>query len=176
MQGASSHIVLFSIVALLLGACKGRDKASKAEGEPTVGTKAPLGGSTPSDSLFFSMERTPCLGFCPAYRVVLYRSGLAIWEGLGNVDRLGMHKARASEALMRELLDEAERIGFFGLEKKYDGPVTDLPSTILRLVSGERDHTVTARHRVPPALKAFAQKADSLLLPLPWVAQEDQDR
>lgn len=176
MTRAGAYILFLSMATLIVGGCKGKNKATGSDGTQDSAIKAPLGGVAPADSLFFSIERTPCFGFCPTYRASIYRSGLAIWEGMDNVERMGMHKARAGEAQMRGLLDDAERIGFFTLQEKYDGPVTDIPSTFLRVVSGERDHTVMARYRVPQALRDFSLRADSLLSGLQWVAQEDQDR
>jgi len=153
----------------LLVACKGRDKASAPGKDGTVAEGTVFGGSGAADSLFFSIERTPCFGFCPAYRIHLYRSGLATWEGVSQVERMEPHRAKATQADMQRLLDEAGRIGFFGMKESYDGPVTDLPSTIIRVVSGDRDHTVHARYRVPPELKEYGALADTLLLPLSWV-------
>ena len=81
---------------------------------------------------------------------------------------MGLHRGRIGRDTLEALLNEAERIGYFGLEDKYDGPVTDLPSTLYRMVSGERDKAITARYKVPRELKDFGRYADSLLVPVPW--------
>lgn len=148
----------------LLMACSGGRNAS---GNGATAPSDPRFGSA-SDSLFFRLERTPCLGHCPAYRIHVYASGHATYEGIGQVERLGMHQAMLDRQVLETLLREAETIGFFGLQDSYDRPVTDIPSTRLRMVSGTRDKSILARTGVPPALKAFALKADSLLLPAAW--------
>lgn len=129
-----------------------------------------FGGTTPGDSLFFSLERTPCFGRCPAYTVAVYRSGLATFDGRSNTPLIGAHRAQAGRELMEAILAGAERAGFFTMQDSYDGQVTDLPSTIVRVVSGGRDKKVVGRYRMPEAFKHFAQSADSLLLPLDWKA------
>lgn len=129
-----------------------------------------FGGTAPDDSLFFSLERTPCFGRCPAYSVKVYRSGLATLDGRSNTPLIGAYRAAAGRERMELILDEAERAGFFAMQDTYDGQVTDIPSTIVRVISGDRDKKVVGRHRVPEAFKQFAHFADSLLLPLEWRA------
>ena len=153
---------LLSLLSLsLLAACSGpKNGVATDDGR--------FGGPGPADSLFFSLERTPCFGMCPSYRIHVYRSGYATWEGMGHVEKMGLHRGRIGRDTLEALLNEAERIGYFGLEDKYDGPVTDLPSTLYRMVSGERDKAITARYKVPRELKDFGRYADSLLVPVPW--------
>jgi hypothetical protein len=127
-----------------------------------------FGGPGPADSLFFSMERTPCFGKCPAYRINVYRSGYATYTGISFTERTGEHAGRVGPETMQALLAKAEAINFFGLQDKYDGQVTDLPSTIVRIVSQGRDKKVVARHKVPQEFKDFAKQADELLLGTDW--------
>lgn len=150
----------FAFVLLALPSCADRKGAVQANDR--------FGGTAAGDSLFFSMERTPCFGRCPAYRIQVYRSGHAVYEGMSNVEKEGMHQARIGMDTLRALLEEAERIGYFDLADKYDGPVTDLPSTHFRMVSGERDKAIVARYKVPAELKAFGVFVDERLLPVAW--------
>ena len=105
---------------------------------------------------------------CPAFRIALYRSGHATYEGRAFVEKEGMHHTKVDRALMEGIYREAERIGFFGLADSYDSAVQDLPSTIIRIHAEGRNKQVLARTGVPPALKNFATYLDELLLPLPW--------
>ena len=84
------------------------------------------------------------------------------------MDLIGAYHARIGLDTMERLLAEAEHIGLFSMDDTYDAQVTDLPSTMLHLVSGDRDKHILARYHVPPTLKAFAMHADSLLLPAGW--------
>lgn len=148
----------------LFAACNGQRSATGDGGA----TPRDARFGSPTDSLFFSLERTPCLGTCPAYRIRVYATGRATYEGISHVERKGPHQATLDRRVLETLLREAEAIGFFDLQDSYDRPVTDIPSTRLRMVSGTRDKSILARTGVPPALKAFALKADSLLLPADW--------
>lgn len=127
-----------------------------------------LGGATSADSLVFSLQRTPCFGTCKAYTINVYRSGFATFEGRANVDKEGMHQTRITTAKVQDLVAEAEANGFFKLEDKYDAAVTDLPSSIIRVVANGKDKKVIGRVGTPESFKAFVAKAEEMLYPLPW--------
>ncbi|MBP7408010.1 MAG: hypothetical protein KA941_04550 [Flavobacteriales bacterium] len=127
-----------------------------------------LGGAERSDSLFFSMERTPCFGTCKAYRIEVYRSGFATYDGRSNVEKQGKHTTRVDQATMLALFNKAESLGFFAMQDKYDGEVTDLPSTVIRVSGGGVTKKVIGRVGQPAGFKALAAFADEQLLPLPW--------
>ncbi|MBL7964869.1 MAG: hypothetical protein JNM31_13615 [Flavobacteriales bacterium] len=153
--------------AAALAACTGTRSA------PVGHTR--YGGAAEADSLFFSLERTPCFGPCPTYLLRVYRSGFATYDARQHTAIQGPHTGRVSPAEMRTLLDHADSIGFFGLKDSYDGPVTDLPRTIIRVVADGRDKQVTGRYQMPEAYRRFALQADSLLLPRHWSPAPGRD-
>jgi hypothetical protein len=157
----TTKAILLTLALFTLGwlACNGQ-KRSTADDQRF---------GSPTDSLFFSLERTPCFGKCAAYTVNIYRSGFAEYIGRSNAPRQGRHTGTVPRTTLTALLDQAEAIDYFGLQDTYDGPVTDLPSTITRIVSGDRDKRIVARYKTPPPLKAFAQQADTLLKDVMWV-------
>lgn len=157
----------------LAGSCKNRqDAAGNAANGGSEGSSAQaglkLGGQNAADSLVLAFERTPCFGPCKAYRINLYRSGHATYEGRAHVEKEGMYNGRVGQDTMEAIVREAGRIGFWGFEERYDSPVTDLPSTIVRVVSGGRDKQVTGRVGPPAGFTAFAAYIDELLLPVDW--------
>nr|MDQ3101823.1 DUF6438 domain-containing protein [Bacteroidota bacterium] len=97
------------LVVLLYTACKDREPVvtnSSAETyqenggsmETTTGagevaaSDAPVPASDQkNDSLVFSIERGACFGKCPFYRLHIYESGFATYEGLGNMEKMGLH-------------------------------------------------------------------------------------
>ena len=108
-------------------------------------------GATRTIRLFFSCERTPCFGQCPAFRIDMYRSGMPPTTGRSNVERKACYTGRGQQDTLAALLKEAEGVGFFDLDDPYDGHVTDLPSMHLRLVAAmgrTSDHgTLQGTHR-----------------------------
>lgn len=141
------------------------DQAPRTTKQPTAPR---FGGVAKADSLFFYMERTPCFGQCKAFRINVYRSGYATFEGRANVEREGMHRSRVGKDTMEILMREAEKIKFFELKDKYDSDVTDLPSAVIRIVGNGKDKQVIGRVGTPESFRAFFTKAEELLFPLPW--------
>lgn len=176
-------LLLASSLVILLSACKDKEKvvtdesvvvesgtANAGQNTAPAATTDQLGGPNPADSLVFLLEHTPCFGTCKAYRVNIYRSGYATFEGRSNVDKEGMHYGTVSSGTVNELLQQAQRIGFFDMQDKYDSPVTDLPSSIIRVVAGGKDKKVIGRVGAPEPFKAFVAQAEELLYPLDWKA------
>lgn len=134
-------------------------------------TVAPASGTvfgSEKDSVFFSLQRTPCFGTCQAYTVTIMADGTARYVGRSNAPREGDHVGRVDGRTMQALYDRASAIGFFAFQDKYDGQVTDLPSTIIRVNANGKDKKVVGRVKTPPAFKPFAAFADSLLAPVQW--------
>ncbi len=169
------HLLSTIAIAAVLLACNNERKTATA---PTDAIEPPpmnaegltnsFGGSGEADSLFFSLERTPCFGVCKAYRIAVYRSGYATYDGRGNVEKLGKHTGTITEGMMKILLAKTEEAGFFGMQDKYDAEVTDLPSTIIRVVANGKDKKVIGRVGQPAAFKALAAFAEEQLTPVRW--------
>jgi hypothetical protein len=156
---------IFLLVVTLCVACGGTRDTAGVGGEQQ---KATYGDPSSSDSVFFSLERTPCFGRCATYAITVYRTGAATYVGMQHVERIGTFSARLSQEAMTNLLAEAEDVGFWQRPASYDSEVTDLPSTYVRVVSGPRDHRVKARYNVPSDFKGFVERCDRLLLGLDW--------
>lgn len=167
-------VIRILLIAFVLGtfACKGGKNGARGETvkEPTQALTPVVkyGGEGRTDSLFLSLERTPCFGTCKAYRIHVYRSGYATFEGRSNVEKVGMHEARIGKDTLSQLLNEAERLTFFDLDTLYDGQVTDLPSTIIRVAGNGKDKRVKGRYNMPERFKAYGTFIDELLFPVAW--------
>ncbi|MBX2972064.1 MAG: hypothetical protein KF797_03085 [Flavobacteriales bacterium] len=172
---------LFALVLplLLLTACSKKRDLVATDPEPQPTTAATdntpetvqhpvLGGSAEGDSLVFSLQRTPCFGACKAYVVNVYRSGYATYVGQSNVDLIGSHYAYIGPDMAKALLDDAAQSGFFSLNDVYDRDVTDLPSSIMRVVGGGRDKRVVGRVGTPESFKLLVQRSEEKLLAMPW--------
>lgn len=92
------------------------------------------------------LERGPCLGNCPIYRVTLRSDGAATFEGWNHVERVGVYGGVVTNAEFRTIADRFESARFWELEDSYLQPVMDLPvvrTTLLRADSSRkvvRDH------------------------------------
>ncbi|MEZ4756141.1 MAG: DUF6438 domain-containing protein [Flavobacteriales bacterium] len=165
MKQLSAALVASTL--LLAAACKNKEHVVAEPATPTAPATV-YGGAGEADSLFFSLERTPCFGQCKTYRIQVYRSGFAVYEGSSFVEKIGTHHGRVGSDTLALLLRKAEEIDFFNMQDRYDSQVTDLPSTIVQVVANGKNKRVVARVGTPPALKSFAAFADELLFPVAW--------
>lgn len=178
----STSFILPALLSIaLVAACKTKQETAQDSAAPTpseVQTPSKtvsLGGSARGDSLFLSLERTPCFGPCKAYRLNIYRSGYATYEGRANVEREGMHEARIGSDTLDTILQEAERIGFYALDDVYDSEVTDLPSLNIGLRSSAGTKNVKGRVGAPPKFRIFAETIEGLVLPVAWKPMVPQE-
>lgn len=165
-------ILLHLTITLSILACSntrkaaGSESASAEQGPPAE--RLQIGGTEPADSLFLSLERTPCFGRCKTYRVHVYRSGYMLYEGRSNVELVGKYSGRIGPEALATLHTWVEEAGFFNLQDKYDGQVTDLPSTYLHVVADGKDKTVLGRVGQPASFKNLVTQVEELLLPSAW--------
>lgn len=91
--------------------------------------------AAPTDSAVLTLERTPCFGTCPVYRVTASASGTVRFEGKSHVSHPGSAVGQISKARLDSLLAELKAGGYFGLEEAYvvgspacGNAATDLPT------------------------------------------------
>ncbi|HET6489013.1 MAG TPA: DUF6438 domain-containing protein [Syntrophales bacterium] len=83
-------------------------------------------------SVVISLERGPCFGSCPVYRVTMYGDGTVRYDGMDHVRTRGSQTAVISPGRVKQLSEEIERSGFFNLRDFYtEVSVTDAPTVVL---------------------------------------------
>src|SRR5690606_20354565 len=123
----------------------------------------------PKDSLVISFDKTPCFGRCPVYKVKVYASGFAIYEGINFAEKMGTYSTRFKISQIENIYQSAVEIGYFEVKNEYNDPlISDLPSTISRIKYNGNDHRVMARNNVPEKLKIFHDNLGVTLLEKEW--------
>ena len=83
-------------------------------------------------SVIISLERGPCYGTCPVYRVTIYGDGTVRYDGTNHVRVTGSQAAVIAPERVKALIDEIEWSGYFNLRDDYsEVGVTDQPSAVL---------------------------------------------
>lgn len=182
--------LLFSAVLLAVApGCKSKQRAAEAQAaaqaQQTALDNSPTAQAPQQqqeqaqpavgDSVYFMIERTACYGPCPTYKLTVFQSGAALYEGRRFADRDGRYTGQVDPATMRALKDAAEASGFFRMQDEYDMPVTDLPSLIIRLNTGDRDKKVVGRVGTPQAFKDLGQQVEELLSGVEWTKVGELD-
>ena len=112
------------------------------KGEVVIMTDAPppafaAGNSVPPikewSSLRIRLERTMCLGSCPAYSVEISGDGSVVYNGSYCVAEKGERRASISQAEVVELVQKFRDADYFALHDRYAGQITDQPRQITSL-------------------------------------------
>lgn len=138
--------------------------------EPALPAETP---QTADDSVFFRIERTPCFGSCPTYKLTIFQDGSATYEGRRFAVREGSYTGHVDAGTMQKLKEAAEAQDFYGMQDKYDKPVTDLPSVIIRIHADGRDKQVIGRVGAPQTFKLLTKEVEALLADVEWTKVEE---
>ncbi|MBT5402189.1 MAG: hypothetical protein HOL28_01965 [Crocinitomicaceae bacterium] len=186
-------LLIITSLFLLFGSCKNKHKIAQAEAEmeslSTENADSTIVNDafsdleddfdfseTATDSGVFEMgevvtvlERGACFGRCPIYKVKIYSSGYASYEGVNFVDQIGLYQTQFSE---KELADIALKGIEFGLDTmalSYDQPrVTDLPTTYIGTTINGELKTIKMRYGYPESLRHYRNFLEELIKSKTW--------
>lgn len=145
--------ILMLLSIMLIIACGGGSKA---------GRKAAKASEIPSD-FALSMERTPCFGTCPVYKIEINNTGTLTWTGIRFTEREHIWSRQLSSDEMKLLWQEVQRSGYFEMAAEYDDPsLSDAPSVLMELQGNGKNHKVKDRVRGPEALRQLESMIDTL--------------
>lgn len=113
---------------------------------------------------FIEIKKEPCNGTCPTYSAIIYKDGYVEFNGIQHVALIGNKQFQLSYKEMWYLSEDFKKLNFFCLEDEYDGPIIDLPTTIITAHKTNTIKTVKARYGIPYKLKIFITKLHNLLM------------
>ena len=118
-----------------------------------------------------SVQKTPCFGKCPAFKITFDATGVATYVGKKHVKRIGTWTAPISGKEYTAILAEAQKIRYFSLEKSYppNGKfIADLPFTNTTLHFGSDKHQIRNNIEAPKELKEYENFLIELGESLDW--------
>jgi len=102
-------------------------------------------------ALEVTLERTPCMGMCPTYKVTIRGDGVVTWNGIANVAASGERTGRVTRKQLGELDRTLAAIRFFDLDDQGNLPsprtfkfsmCTDTSHAIVTAKRGAKQHRV----------------------------------
>jgi hypothetical protein len=136
-------------------------------------------GAGADTSLVVALERGPCFGRCPEYRVELYESGRVSFNGARNVVVSGPAAGIATASAVRDLAQLISTSGFATFDTAYapGSPgcgqyATDLPSIILWAKVGalvRKVHYDQGCQGAPVVLRTIAARVDTVAGTAAWI-------
>jgi Domain of unknown function (DUF6438) len=139
----------------------------------------PSGGPGGGREPLATLERTACFGFCPIYKVTIFRDGVVVYEGVKFVKTVGTAIGRLNARQLDRLRALFEQNDYFQLADSYQSlGVTDLPSAITSY-SPRRGLTKTVNHyqgdrTAPPRLRRIEDGIDRIVDIEQWIGAPDE--
>ena len=127
--------------------------------EPTIQNKPLV-----KESIFMTMERTPCFGKCPNYKITIFNTGNVIYEGYKFALKEGKYRRKLTEGQLIEITNQLEAIKLFELKDVYDSKITDIPSCMLFFNYNGEKKKILDRDGAPDKLKRFEKFIDALII------------
>jgi hypothetical protein len=121
--------------------------------------------------LVVSLNRTPCFGSCPAYKVEIFKDGTVKYNGIGYVKRLGFFTSKADEIFIAEILKQAETINYMKFSNRYpieNVEISDMPQTISYIRLGSVGKMIQNNLDAPKELVAFERWLEKCIENLKW--------
>ena len=109
--------------------------------------------TTTNNSDSITIEEYACEGICPVYTLTFYSNGLATYNGKYNVIKKGEHDLEFSNKEIDILFDSVSKINFSELNATYNGPIVDLPVTVIKY--GEYRIEINDIRLAPEPLKSL---------------------
>lgn len=177
MRNSAQVIALLILVSLAAASAPGA-KARSASNPPQHNEANTQ--DIPKDTLI-TLERTPCFGMCPVYKLTISADGRVVFEGRHDVKKIGTAKSKISQQVLRELLAAFEKIGYFDLRDRYNEPedgckqwATDNPSAITSIAMRGKSKRVEHYYgcygmEVLAELKKLEQAIDDAVNSQQWI-------
>lgn len=142
-------------------------------------------GQAHTEVSMIALERTPCNGTCPSYKVIAHRDGRVEYEGKDYVTIKGKRIGAITTKDFAALAKKVEDVAFFSLDDDYssrttpDGGfivVTDMPTYITTVTRGTVTKKVENNYGGPKRLFELEQLIDELTKSAKWTGHPDVDK
>jgi hypothetical protein len=117
-----------------------------------------------NDDLLIEMKRTPCYGSCPVYTVKIDKNGKGLFEGMENVEKIGMFSFSLKQDELVELETAFLQIDFYQLKNIYDGLASDLPTTYITYNKDGQRKKIMDYYGAPATLRALENRIETIVL------------
>jgi hypothetical protein len=111
-----------------------------------------------------TLERTPCDGPCPVYKVTVSGAGEVAYFGEAHVDKAGLYRWQISRRRLQRLAEALERANYLHLEGDYTrGGPTDAPGCSISVEYDDgSSKSIVYLHGCPAAPDALTDLEDEI--------------
>lgn len=153
-------VLVFGISLLTINfwSCNNTKNTEKTKNQ-TVMTKVRI----PSD-FYLILERTPCYGTCPTFKLEVDPKGVVKYEGKRFVPNLGSFTKTLPEEVLQKIYERLKGAELFKYQDNYDQPgVSDLPTCKLHYRAGGKLKEISMRANTPKELDALTVELEKMI-------------
>lgn len=140
-------------------------------GSKTAATET---GAMHPDSVFATLERSPCFGRCPSFNATIYNNGKAVYQGHSSVNKLGKWTGTVTTEQMKTLTAKAIEIRLDTLNDSYVNKyLVDFPGHgVSILMNGKLKKIEVMETEVPVSIHTFENLVEEILNQVDWKQAE----
>jgi hypothetical protein len=118
------------------------------------------------------MEKGPCFGSCPIFKLTIYEGGIAAYEGLRFTERVGLHTKQLEMNQYRELLRAFQEANMWSFQNAYKAQIPDLPTVTITYYEEGNSKTVKGKDGRPAKIEELEAMLDKIATAGGWAASE----
>jgi len=138
----------------LLGGCKSHKKVAE---KGTINTIAII------PQAIFSLEKTPCYGTCPSYKVIVFENDSLYYEGIMYVAKEGKIAKKLPKGTVNQLVEQFRGAFFFKFQNQYTSNMLDYPTTYISFTDKGITKKIMDYYKAPERLKQLEMLISDLV-------------
>jgi hypothetical protein len=165
--------------AVLLSACPGPTPRQTTTPPPSNDGNGDGGGTQSGPApVIATLQREPCFGFCPVYKIAIHADGLVEYDGERFVKIRGHQEGQLDADALAKLHAAFAKADYFSLNDSYeDMQVTDLP--YVNTSYTQNDRTKSVRHyygdkSAPDVLRWLEEEIDRIVQIKQWIGTDEE--
>jgi hypothetical protein len=120
------------------------------------------------EACIIQLEKTACRGTCPVFSFKIYANGNVTYEGIKNVDKIGLYQGKLNQARLNEIILEFDKVNFFKFNDSYKSLMMDLPTKLISYSKNGITKRIKAYDDIPKELIQLIAKLDVIIESIEW--------
>ena len=120
----------------------------------------------------FVLQKNPCYGKCPAYRLTVYKEGVVAFDGKRYVEKYGLYTKRIPYKTHKALRKAFKKAKWMTLEDDYPSNIHDLPKIRITYHKKGQKKTVVGDINRPEAVLGIQKMLEDIADSDNWILRE----
>ncbi len=127
-----------------------------------------VGGDLSRQEKIIEMEKGPCFGRCPIFKLTIYKNGMAAYEGERYTDRLGLHVKLLPKSTFEEIKQQFRDADLWRYRNVYKGRIPDLQTVTITYHEDGESKSITGKDGRPEVVMELESALDEIANSKGW--------